>query len=91
VDVRAQPGYDDTLAGIRRSFGEAWAERFVLAAPLMYGDPQGELYQAFLRGLQAASLGIAETEAESWAMCEAVMASLATSLVTEAEAFLSGS
>lgn len=88
MDITQQPGFAETHAGIRRSFGDAWAERFSLAAPLMIGDATSPLYRAFLEGLEAHVLGAAESEARAWDRCQALMAEVAASVVAEAEALL---
>lgn len=90
MDITQQPGFAETHAGIRRSFGETWAGRFVLAAPLMVGDPTSPLYRAFLEGLEAHVRGADEAEAAAWDTCQELMADLARSVVAEAEALLAG-
>lgn len=88
MDITQQPGFTETHAGIRRSFGDAWAERFSLAAPLMVGDPASPLYRAFLEGLEAHMAGAREVEDRAWDSCQELMRDLAASLVAEAEALL---
>ena len=88
MDVNQHPEFAETYAGIRRSFGEAWAKRFVLAAPLMVGDPTGPVYRAFLDGLAAHNEGAHRAEAEAWERCQALIRDMAASLVDEAEALL---
>lgn len=88
MDITQQPGFAETHAGIRRSFGDEWAGRFVLAAPLMLGDPTSPLYRAFLEGLEAHVLGAHDTEARAWGVCQALIEDVAASLVAEAEALL---
>ncbi|MBX9245542.1 hypothetical protein ICW40_12090 [Actinotalea ferrariae] len=90
MDITQQPGFADTHAGIRRSFGDEWAGRFVLAAPLMFGDPTSPLYRAFLEGLEAHVRGASDVEEEAWDSCQALMQDVADSLVAEAEALLVG-
>lgn len=88
MDITTHPAFAETYAGIKRSFGELWARRFVLAAPLMFGDATGPIYQAFLEGLAAHSEGARHAETTAWLRCEELMDDLASSLVTEAEALL---
>lgn len=88
MDVNQHPEFAETYAGIRRSFGPAWAKRFVLAAPLMVGDPTGPVYRAFVEGLAAHTEGAHRAEAEAWERCQALIREMAASLVAEAEAIL---
>ena len=88
MDITQHPQFADTYVGIRRSFGEEWAGRFVVAAPLMHGDPGSPLYASFLAGLEAHSAGRAEDSLAAWTRCRELMDDLATSLVAEAEALL---
>jgi hypothetical protein len=88
MDINEHPGFAETYAGIKRSFGDEWAKRFVLAAPLMIGDSLGPVYLAFMEGLLAHKEGRRRAEAEAWATCQRFMQELASSLVVEAEALL---
>ena len=90
MDITEQAGFATTHAGIRRSFGDDWASRFLLAAPLMVGDASGPLYRAFLEGLEAHMALATEAEEHAWATCQVLMQELAESLVSEAEALLEG-
>lgn len=88
MDITDHPEFAETYAGIKRSFGAEWAARFVLAAPVMVGDPSSPVYRAFLRGLEAHSAGAPAVEDEAWATCLVLLDQLAGSLVDEAEALL---
>lgn len=90
MDITLHPDFAETHAGIQRSFGEQWAARFVLAAPLMVGDPASPLSQAFLAGLTAHKDGDRTTEDAAWTRCQEVLAELSASVVAEAEALLEG-
>jgi hypothetical protein len=88
MDVNTHPEFAPTYAGIRRQYGDAWAKRFVLTAPLLLGDPKGPVFRAFRSGLAAHAAGDALGEDRAWATCRALMSELAASLVAEAERFL---
>lgn len=88
MDINLHPDFLETYAGIKRSFGEQWAARFVLAAPLMVGDPSGLLSRAFLAGLNAHKDGDRPGEVEAWRRCQDLLAGFEASVVAEAEALL---
>ncbi|GIG30360.1 hypothetical protein [Cellulomonas marina] len=88
MDVNTHPDFVRTYADIKSRFGEDWAKRYVLVAPLITDDPHSALRRAFLKGLAAHAAAQPRLEAHWWATCERMLGDLAGSLVAEAEALL---